>query len=238
VTVSAQPEVSAIVPLAMPDAEDVAFVTVAGEALVSRVVRALLDVVSGSGRIVVAVAEPLADAVRRILADGNLLSAHVVAAAGSGTRGDCLAAALECVHGQGTTPHAVLVYDLRQPLPVRDVCDRVIAALCAGSPVVFPVLPVTDSVKAVDGHGRVTRTLDRSTLQIVQYPRGFAADRLDELLARRASENFDEIAEAIAAAAPVTTVQGDAAGFIAELPRDAEFVEAVIASRWPDPRVS
>ena len=113
--------------------------------------------------------------------------------------------------------------------------DRVIAALRAGSPVVMPVLAVTDSVKAVDGRGSVTGTLDRSTLRAVQYPRGFTVDQLSRLLAGRTSDDFDELDESLRAGTPITLVDGDADAFVVELPRDTAFVEAIIACRHTDP---
>ena len=54
----------------------------------------------------------------------------------------------------------------------------------------------------------------------------------------RTSDEFDELAMAIGAAAPITVVDGDPDAFRADLPRDAEFVEAIIASRRPDPHES
>jgi 2-C-methyl-D-erythritol 4-phosphate cytidylyltransferase len=94
---------------------------------------------------------------------------------------------------------------------------------------VMPALPVTDSVKAVDARGSVTRTLDRATLTAVQYPRGFTVEQLSRLLARRISDEFDELDEAITAGVPITVVDGDPSAFVAELPRDTAFVEAIIA---------
>ncbi|HEX2284704.1 MAG TPA: 2-C-methyl-D-erythritol 4-phosphate cytidylyltransferase, partial [Mycobacterium sp.] len=82
--------------------------------------------------------------------------------------------------------------------------------------------------------GAVTATLDRSTLRAVQYPRGFAADHLVELLARRTTDEFDELEDAIRAGVPIAVVEGEPEAFVAELPRDARFVEAIIAGRRPD----
>jgi 2-C-methyl-D-erythritol 4-phosphate cytidylyltransferase len=53
------------------------------------------------------------------------------------------------------------------------------------------------------------------------------------LLARRTSDEFDELLEAIDAGVPIAVVYGDPEAFIVELPRDARFVEAIITSR-PD----
>jgi len=42
----------------------------------------------------------------------------------------------------------------------------------------IPALAVTDTVKQVDGTGRVTATVDRATLRTVQTPQAFAATSL------------------------------------------------------------
>jgi 2-C-methyl-D-erythritol 4-phosphate cytidylyltransferase len=95
----------------------------------------------------------------------------------------------------------------------------------------MPALAVTDSVKAVDESGSVTGTLDRSMLRAVQYPRGFTADQLSQLLAGRTSDEFDELDESLCTGTPITIVDGDSDAFAVELPRDAAFVEAIIACR-------
>jgi 2-C-methyl-D-erythritol 4-phosphate cytidylyltransferase len=105
-----------------------------------------------------------------------------------------------------------------------------------GGAVVMPVLAVTDSVKAVDPHGSITATVDRSVLRAVQFPRGFTVDALTGLLERHTSGDFDEISSAIDSGAVVMFVEGDPDAFRAELPRDAEFVEAIVASRGSEPK--
>jgi 2-C-methyl-D-erythritol 4-phosphate cytidylyltransferase len=65
----------------------------------------------------------------------------------------------------------------------------------------------------------------------VQYPRGFTAGQLSQLLAGSAEDEFDELDEALRTGTPITLVDGDADAFVVELPRDAPFVEAIIACR-------
>ena len=150
-----------------------------------------------------------------------------------GSRAQCVAAGLQYLN-RPAAPRP----DPRHPSSVGAGAhsrDRVIAALRAGSPVVMPVLAVTDSVKAVDARGSVTGTLDRSTLRAVQYPRGFTVEELSRLLAGRTSDDFDELDECLHAGTPITLVDGDADAFVVELPRDTAFVEAIIACRYTDP---
>jgi 2-C-methyl-D-erythritol 4-phosphate cytidylyltransferase len=214
-------ELAAILPLPATLADNT-FVPLAGEAALVRVVRAML------GTAVVAAAAPLVDRVRETLGAQGLSTVAVIAAADPGSRAQCVAAGLRHC---GDAPRHVLIHDIRRPLAPASLRDRVIAALQAGSPVVMPMLPVTDSVKAVDAGGLVTGTLDRSTLRAVQHPRGFTVDGLSELLAGCASDDFDELDEALGTGTPITLVDGDDDAFIVELPRDSAYVEAIMECR-------
>jgi 2-C-methyl-D-erythritol 4-phosphate cytidylyltransferase len=215
-------DIAAILPLPVTFADnaDAMFAPLAGEAPLVRVARML------TGDAVIAVAEPLMDRVRETLAAQGISPIAVVVAEGPGSRAQCLTAALQCLND---APHHVLIHDIRRPLAPARLRDRVIAALRAGSAVVMPMLPVTDSVKAVDARGSVAGTLDRSTLRAVQYPRGFTVDQLSQLLAGRTSDDFDELEEALHTGSPITFVDGDSGAFAVELPRDAALVEAIIA---------
>jgi 2-C-methyl-D-erythritol 4-phosphate cytidylyltransferase len=220
--------IAAILPLQATFTENTraVFAPLAGEAPLARVARTML------GAAVVAVAEPLAGAVRETLVAQGLLTIGVAVAENPGSRAQCLAAGLQYLND---TPGYVLIHDIRRPLAPAALRGRVIAALQTGSSVVMPVLPVTDSVKAVDARGSVTGTLDRSALRTVQYPRGFAVEQLSRLLAGRTSDEFDELDESLRTGTPITVVDGDSDAFVIELPRDAAFVEAIIACRHTDP---
>jgi 2-C-methyl-D-erythritol 4-phosphate cytidylyltransferase len=216
-------ELAAVLPLPLAVAET-AFAPLAGEPALVWIARAMPSAA------VVATAAALADRVRETLAAQGLSAIDVVAVQESGSRAQCLAAGLQRFHDSA---RRVLIHDVRRPLAPESLRDRVVAALLAGSTIVMPTLAVTDSVKSVDANGFVTGTLDRSTLQTVQYPRGFAIDELSRLLARRISEDFDELDEVLRSGMPVTLVDGDSNGVAIELPRDTDYVEAIIASR-PD----
>jgi 2-C-methyl-D-erythritol 4-phosphate cytidylyltransferase len=225
-------ELSAIVPLpiAVGDIRAAVFAPLAGEPPLVRILRTMLGAVTEPAA-VVATAEPLVDDVRKCLVAHGLSVGVAVAA---GTRAQCLTAGLEYLERKSISPRHVLIHDIRRPLASAGLCDRVIAELCRGSVVVMPTLPLTDSVKAVDARGSVIGTLDRSLLRAVQYPRGFATDQLAHLLNQCATDKFDELEEAIRAGVPITVVDGDSDAFVAELPRDATFVEAIIACRRTD----
>lgn len=220
-------------PVSVADNPAAAFLPLGTQPPLIRIVRSILGVVAEPGRIVVAVAAPLVGDVRTALA--SVESVGVTAASEAAHRVDCLGAALEYLRQASFSTSHVLVHDISSPLVSADLTERVVEGLRGGGTVVMPALAVTDSVKAVDGNGSITATVDRSLLRAVQYPRGFTIDALAGLLERGTSGEFDEIAAAIDAAVPVTYVDGDPDAFRAELPRDAEFVEAIIASRRPWP---
>lgn len=74
----------------------------------------------------------------------------------------------------------VLVHDAARPLVPAAVCGRVVEALRRGASAVVPVVPVTDTVRHVDGE-----VLDRDALRAVQTPQGF---RRAALVAAHATE--------------------------------------------------
>ena len=223
-------EPGAIVPLAVAVPPGSAFVSVAGEAALARVVRALL----GPGRvlasrIVVVAADPLVDGVRTCLDAAGLSAVSVLGAGAAASRHACLAAGLDLLGREPYSSSHVLVGDHRHPLASAEVTDRVIAGLRAGHRVVVPVLPLTDTVKAVDDRGAVEGTVDRTALRSVQYPRGYQRQALAELIVR----DGDELAAALSLGVPLAGVDGDADAFAADLPADADLLAAITATRRP-----
>ncbi|MEW5811945.1 MAG: 2-C-methyl-D-erythritol 4-phosphate cytidylyltransferase [Actinomycetota bacterium] len=211
------------VPAHLADRADAVLVPVAGEAALTRVVRAL----TGVARVVVAAAPSLADPARELLAAQGFPETMVVTAAAPGDAAHCVAAAL----ARDVVVGHVLVHDIGWPLVDPDVVGRVVAALREGAHWVAPARPVTDSIKAVDGDGVVVATLDRAELEVMQYPRGFAVDTLARSVSGATATRFDDLDTVLSARAPLTLVPGDPHAFGVELPRDADFLAAVIESR-------
>jgi len=76
----------------------------------------------------------------------------------------------------------VVVHDAARPFVDDGVIGRVVGALNEGWDGAVPVLPVSDTVKRVDGD-RVVETLRRDELRAVQTPQAFVASVLREAMA-------------------------------------------------------
>jgi 2-C-methyl-D-erythritol 4-phosphate cytidylyltransferase len=96
-----------------------------------------------------------------------------------------------------------VVHDAARPLLTRDLVERCIAALAGGFDGAIAASPVIDTIKQADADGRVTRTLDRSTLWAIQTPQVFRADVLRRAL---------DVAESALAAATDDASLVEAAG--------------------------
>ena len=90
---------------------------------------------------------------------------------GGVTRQDSVRAGLEAL--ERLKPDFVLVHDSARPFATPALVDRAVAAVKA-SGAAIPALPVTDTVKEVDAQERVHRTIDRTTLRLIQTPQAFA----------------------------------------------------------------
>ena len=116
-----------------------------------------------------------------ILLAEELAATKVVAAVvGGATRAESVRAALAEVPEDALI---VIVHDAARPLVSEAVLERVLAPLLTplaeGWDGVVPGLPLTDTVKSVDGD-RVTGTESRETLVAVQTPQAFLAAKLRE----------------------------------------------------------
>ena len=118
----------------------------------------------------------------------------------------------------------VLVHDAARPLITEEVIERVVTGLEEGWDGAVPTLPVSDTVKRVDGDA-VAETIDRKGLVTVQTPQAFLADVL-----RRAVESGGEASDCAAlveaAGGRVRAVQGDPRLLKVTEPADLELVES------------
>lgn len=124
-------------------------------------------------------------------------------------------------HGLAVVPDdadVVVVHDAARPLAPVALFEAVIAAVSAGADAAVPGLPVTDTVKEVDGD-RVVATLPRERLVLVQTPQAFRASALRAAHAAGADAT-DDAALVEAAGGHVVVVPGDPAAAKVTTPED------------------
>lgn len=195
-----------------------AFVDLDGRTMLDHCVDGLL----ASGvidRVIVAVPEDLVNQTAAML-DGR---ATVVA--GGAERPDSVRAALAEV----ADADYVVVHDAARPLTPQTQIQRVVAALTDGLRAVIPVLPVVDTIKAVDANGAVLGTPERAGLRAVQTPQGFEIDLLCRAYRQTAAVTDDaSLVENLGV--PVHTVAGDPLAFKVTTPLDLRLARAVLGS--------
>lgn len=137
--------------------------------------------------------------------------------------------------GLQTVPEAietVFVHDAVRPCVSRDLIQRLQGASRV-HPAVIPALRPADTVKEVDPEGRVTRTLDRGRLVLVQTPQVFRREVLRDAFLRAQSTmtmsaHTDCASLVEAMGQTVVTVPGDPENIKVTTPRDQALVDGWI----------
>lgn len=124
---------------------------------------------------------------------------------GGATRSESVRAGLAAVPAEATI---VCVHDAARPFASPALYESVIAAVRAGADGAVPGVPVTDTIKVVDGN-RVVATLDRATLVAVQTPQAFRAEVLRRAHAA-GGDQTDDAALVEALGGTVVVVPGEA----------------------------
>ncbi|WP_368497212.1 2-C-methyl-D-erythritol 4-phosphate cytidylyltransferase [Herbiconiux sp. A18JL235] len=204
-------------------AEPKAFVPIAGRTVLERSLDAVAALASASEPIdlVVVVPAPLVDEATALVSASGLGGSVV---AGSDTRQRSVAAGLAAL---GDDVDIVLVHDAARAFTPASVFERVIAEVRATGHGAIPGLPVTDTVKQVEG-GRVGATVDRSRLTAVQTPQGFPRAQLVEAYRLAAADMTDDAALVREAGHPVAVVPGDARSFKITTPDDLDRADDLL----------
>jgi 2-C-methyl-D-erythritol 4-phosphate cytidylyltransferase len=126
-------------------------------------------------------------------------------------------------------PDFVLVHDAARPLTPAEQIQRVVAALRDGVRAVIPVLPVVDTIKAVDANGVVLGTPERAGLRAVQTPQGFETELLRRAYQRAGAPLVTDDASLVEyLGTPVHTVAGDPLAFKITTALDLRLARAVL----------
>src|SRR4051812_8078806 len=130
------------------------------------------------------------------------------AVTGGETRSEAVRVALAEVPDEATV---VVVHDAARPLITDAVIERVVTALSDGWDGAVPVIPISDTVKRVDGE-LVAETLDRTHLVVSQTPQAFVASALRaafSTLQQTVTKSTDCAALVEAKGGRVRAVEGD-----------------------------
>lgn len=208
-----------------------ALVPLAGEPLLVHASRAVLG--CGAVEVLVAVVpHESRDDVARLLAPLTGAPRHLVVVGGGASRQESVQAGLQALD---VDPHAeevdvVLVHDAARCLAPAALVADVVAAVRGGHAAVVPGLPVTDTLKRVDGDGRVHSTVDRTDLRSIQTPQGFARDVLRQAHAAAFGDVVtDDAAMVERLGQPVHVVPGHGRAFKITTAWDLQLAEAVLA---------
>jgi 2-C-methyl-D-erythritol 4-phosphate cytidylyltransferase len=196
-----------------------AFYQLEGQTLVERAVAGLLD--SGVvDTVVVAVPPGLTDEAKLILGD------RATVVAGGADRAESVRLALVALSGD---PDFVLVHDAARALTPPALIVRVVDALRAGHDAVVPVLPLSDTIKAVDADGVVLGTPERAGLRAVQTPQGFASDLLLRAYRDAGAADFTDDASLVEhLGGQVQVVEGDPLAFKITTQLDLLLAHAIV----------
>jgi 2-C-methyl-D-erythritol 4-phosphate cytidylyltransferase len=228
------PLIAAIVPAAgrgerMGPGTPKALRLLGGAPLLAHAVRALARARSVDLVVVAAPPDQVA-VVRDLLADHHAGAALQVVPGGA-TRQESVRRALATLPDSVVT---VLVHDAARPLAPVELVDAVAAAAQAGPDGVVPAMPVSDTVKRVEGNV-VVETVDRQALRAVQTPQGFSRAALEEAhLEGSAVEATDDAALVERLGRRVVVVPGAEEAFKVTRPLDLLLAEAVLAKRRAD----
>jgi len=189
-----------------------------GEPLVRHALRAV-HAAPSVGYVVVAAPPSDVDAMVALADPGTAV------VAGGAHRQESVAYALAAVPDEFDI---VLVHDAARALAPPSLVEEVAAAVRAGAQAVIPVLPVIDTVKAVDAEGRVVGTVDRSVLRIVQTPQGFRRTLLVTAHAAAVDAHTDDAGLVEKLGGTVHTVPGSEYAFKITTPADLARAEALL----------
>jgi 2-C-methyl-D-erythritol 4-phosphate cytidylyltransferase len=151
---------------------------------------------------------------------------------GGASRSDSVRRALDAA-GE---PQLVLVHDAARPLLTAALAESVIAALVrdADAAAAIAAMPVTDTVKRVDGAGAVHETLERSELWAVQTPQVFrraALSRALDVSAEELARATDDAGLIERGGGKVIVVRASDENFKVTTPLDLRVAELLLAGR-------
>lgn len=128
----------------------------------------------------------------------------------------------------------VVIHDAARPLVTADVIERVIVEARLGHGAAAG-LPVTDTLKRVNGSGEIVETIDREGIVRIQTPQAFPREMIEEAHARAFKEGItatDDAALCEKFGMTVVFVQGSERAM--KITDESDFVRAEALSILPE----
>lgn len=125
-----------------------------------------------------------------------------------------------------------LIHDGARPFATASLARRVLEEARRHGAAI-PGIPITDTLKHVDGSGRIIATVERSPLRAVQTPQGFAGPLLRRAHAEVMGDVTDDAAMVEWLGVPVFVVPGDPANVKITTPTDLTIARALLAAGAP-----
>ncbi len=174
----------------------------------------------------VAVAAQVSDGVVVVVPAGDVEAESARLAADSVVAGGPSRAA-SVRNGLAAVPHeadVICVHDAARPLASPEIYERVVQEVDSGAAGAVPVVPVTDTIRSVDGG-----VVDRNALQAVQTPQAFRAELL-RMAHADAADATDDASLVEAAGYAVVAVDGHPRNIKITHPDDLAAAEAWLAT--------
>ncbi len=161
-------------------------------------------------------------------ADASTRGVAVRCVEGGARRQDSVAAAI------AAAPDAAwyLVHDGARPFASAALARRVLEGARRHGAAI-PGVPVTDTIKHIDGSGRIIATVERTSLRAVQTPQAFAGPLLRRAHTEVTSDVTDDAAMVEWLGVPVFVVPGDPANIKVTTPTDLTIARALLAAGAP-----
>lgn len=156
--------------------------------------------------------------------DLPILPRTTVLRCGGATRQASVTNGLTAIAAHVAPEDWVLVHDAARPGLTVELIARLVAFVKEDPVGGLLALPVVDTIKRSDGHGRSAQTVSRELLWAAQTPQMFRHRALLEAL-RRATDITDEASAMEAAGLYPKLVEGSARNFKVTLPEDLQAAE-------------
>src|SRR5579871_1048807 len=157
--------------------------------------------------------------------------AHLPPVPGGASRQASVRAGLEALSQHA--PDIVMIHDAARPFVSQALISRAIAAVQATGAAI-PAIAVADTIKQVDGAGKIVGTPPRAELRIAQTPQVFRFDKILDAHRRAAHDGLNELTDDAAlaewAGMTVVTFEGDALNIKLTTPEDFAREEARLSA--------